>query len=109
MLDMPNGQTVATAVIGHEAGVTMLSVLEPSPLSRYGGRTRGREGRLADFRITIFTKPLTQSGAIRHAVQTHARALLMAQFQSCGRLQCAALRRKPRMAQWLFCHIHDRI
>src|SRR5258708_39806332 len=30
MLDMPNGQTVATAVIGHEAGVGMLSVLGPS-------------------------------------------------------------------------------
>src|SRR5260221_14296576 len=30
MLDMPNGQTVATAVIGHEGAVGMLSVLEPS-------------------------------------------------------------------------------
>jgi CRP-like cAMP-binding protein len=49
MLDMPNGQTVATAVIGHEGAVGMLSVLE---LSRYGGRTRGRD-RLADFRIAI--------------------------------------------------------
>jgi CRP-like cAMP-binding protein len=30
MLDMPNGQTVATAVIGHEGAVGMLSVLGPS-------------------------------------------------------------------------------
>src|SRR5258707_1412066 len=30
MLDMPNGQTVATSVIGHEGAVGMLSALEPS-------------------------------------------------------------------------------
>src|ERR1700721_3898735 len=30
MLDMPNGQTVATAVIGREGAVGMLSLLEPS-------------------------------------------------------------------------------
>src|SRR3981189_1044812 len=30
MLDMPDGQTVATAVIGHEGAVGMLSVLGPS-------------------------------------------------------------------------------
>src|SRR5258705_1672214 len=30
MLDMPNGQTVATSVIGHEGAVGMLSVLGPS-------------------------------------------------------------------------------
>ncbi len=41
MLGMPNGQTVATAVIGREGAVGMLSVL-----------TRGRD-RLADCRITI--------------------------------------------------------
>src|SRR5258708_34505086 len=29
-LDMPNGQTVATPVIGHESALSMLSVLEPS-------------------------------------------------------------------------------
>ena len=30
MLDMPDGQTVATPVIGHEGAVGMLSVLGPS-------------------------------------------------------------------------------
>src|SRR5258708_37002359 len=30
MLDMPNGQTVATSVIGHEGAVGVLSVLGPS-------------------------------------------------------------------------------
>src|ERR1700721_2335798 len=30
MLDMPNGQMVATSVIGREGAVGMLSVLEPS-------------------------------------------------------------------------------
>ena len=51
MLDMPNGQTVATSVIGHEGAVGMLSA-GTLPLSYYGGRTRGRD-RIADFRITI--------------------------------------------------------
>src|SRR5258708_18884869 len=30
MLDMPNGQTVATSVIAHEGALCMLSLLEPS-------------------------------------------------------------------------------
>jgi len=77
MLDMPNGQTVATAVIGREEPSYAISA-GTFQLSRYGGCTRGRiASRISALR---FHAAFSQSGAIRHAVQTHARALLM-QFQ----------------------------
>jgi CRP-like cAMP-binding protein len=104
MLDMPNGQTVATAVIGHEGAVGMLSVLEPSlsPVTPVV-RVAGVASRISALR---FHAAFSQSGAIRHAVQTHARALLM-QFQHVA--ACNALHSvEARMARWLL-HIHDRI
>jgi CRP-like cAMP-binding protein len=104
MLDMPNGQTVATAVIGHEGAVGMLSVLEPSlsPVTAVV-RVAGVASRISALR---FHEAFSQSGAIRHAVQTHARALLM-QFQHVA--ACNALHSvEARMARWLL-HIHDRI
>jgi CRP-like cAMP-binding protein len=104
MLDMPNGQTVATAVIGHEGAVGMLSVLEPSrsPVTAVV-RVTGIASRISALR---FHAAFSQSGAIRHAVQTHARALLM-QFQHVA--ACNALHSvEARMARWLL-HIHDRI
>jgi CRP-like cAMP-binding protein len=104
MLDMPNGQTVATAVIGHEGAVGMLSVLEPSrsPVTAVV-RVTGIASRIPALR---FHAAFSQSGAIRHAVQTHARALLM-QFQHVA--ACNALHPvEARMARWLL-HIHDRI
>jgi CRP-like cAMP-binding protein len=104
MLDMPNGQTVATAVIGREGAVGMLSVLEPSssPVTAVV-RVAGIASRISALR---FHAVFSQSGAIRHAVQTHARALLM-QFQHVS--ACNALHPvEARMARWLL-HIHDRI
>jgi CRP-like cAMP-binding protein len=104
MLDMPNGQTVATAVIGHEGAVGMLSVLEPSasPVTAVV-RVAGIASRISAFR---FHAASSRSGAIRHAVLTHARALLM-QFQHVA--ACNALHPvEARMARWLL-HIHDRI
>jgi CRP-like cAMP-binding protein len=103
MLDMPNGQTVATAVIGHEGAVGMLSVLEPSPSPVTAVvRVTGIASRISASR---FHAAFSQSGAIRHAVQTHARALLM-QFQHVA--ACNALHSvEARMARWLL-HIHDR-
>ena len=104
MLDMPNGQTVATAVIGHEGAVGMLSVLEPSrsPVTAVV-RVTGIASRISAIR---FHAAFSQSGAIRHAVQTHARALL-AQVQHVA--ACNALHSvEARMARWLL-HIHDRI
>jgi CRP-like cAMP-binding protein len=104
IMDMPNGQTVATAVIGHEGAVGMLSVLEPSssPVTAVV-RVAGIASRISALR---FHAAFSQSGAIRHAVQTHARALLM-QFQHVA--ACNALHSvEARMARWLL-HIHDRI
>jgi len=104
MLGMPNGQTVATAIIGREGAVGMLSVLEPSraPVTAVV-RVAGIASRIAALR---FHAAFNQSDAIRHAVQTHARALLM-QFQHVA--ACNALHPvEARMARWLL-HIHDRI
>jgi CRP-like cAMP-binding protein len=104
MLDMPNGQTVATAVMGHEGAVGMLSVLEPSHSAVTAVvRVAGIASRISALQ---FHAAFSQSGAIRHAVQTHARALLM-QFQHVA--ACNALHPvEARMARWLL-HIHDRI
>jgi CRP-like cAMP-binding protein len=104
MLDMPNGETVATGVIGHEGAVGMLSVLEPSraPVTAVV-RVAGIASRISALR---FHAAFGQSDAIRHAVQTHVRALLM-QFQHVA--ACNALHPvEARMARWLL-HIHDRI
>jgi CRP-like cAMP-binding protein len=104
MLDMPNGQTVATAVIGHEGAVGMLSLLEPSrsPVTAVV-RVTGIGLRISALR---FHAAVSQSGAIRHAVQIHASALLM-QLQHVA--ACNALHSvEARMARWLL-HIHDRI
>jgi CRP-like cAMP-binding protein len=104
MLDMPNGQTVATSVIGHEGAVGMLSVLGPSrsPTTAVV-RVAGIASQISASR---FHAAFGQSSAIKHAVQTHTRALLM-QFQYVA--ACNALHPvESRMARWLL-HIHDRI
>jgi CRP-like cAMP-binding protein len=103
MLDMPNGQTVATAVIGHEGAVGMLSVLEPSrsPVTAVV-RVTGSASRISASR---FHTAFSQSGAIKHAVHTHTRAMLM-QFQHVA--ACNALHSvEARMARWLL-HVQDR-
>ena len=105
MLEMPNGQTVATAVIGNEGAVGVLSsALGPS------GSPLTAVVRVAGISLQIsaarFHAALSHSGAIRRAVQTHTSALL-AQFQHVA--ACNALHSvEPRMARWLL-HIHDRI
>jgi CRP-like cAMP-binding protein len=102
MLDMPNGQTVA--MIGHEGAVGMLSVLGPSrsPTTAVV-RVAGIASQISASR---FHAAFGQSSAIKHAVQTHTRALLM-QFQHVA--ACNALHPvETRMARWLL-HIHDRI
>src|ERR1700736_3271704 len=104
MLDMPNGQTVATSVIGHEGAVGMLSVLGPSrsPTTAVV-RVAGIASQISASR---FHAAFGQSSAIKHAVQTHTRALLM-QLQHVA--ACNALHPvEARMARWLL-HIRDRI
>src|ERR1700737_4015326 len=104
MLDMPNGQTVATAVIGNEGALGILSSLRPSrsPMTAVV-RVAGVSLQIS---ATRFHAALSQSGAIRHAVEIHTRALL-AQFQHVA--ACNALHSvEARMARW-WLHIHDRI
>src|ERR1700736_3981105 len=104
MLDTPNGQTVATSVIGHEGAVGMLSVLGPSrsPTTAVV-RVAGIASQISASR---FRAAFGQSSAIKHAVQSHTRALLM-QFQHVA--ACNALHDvEARMARWLL-HIRDRI
>jgi CRP-like cAMP-binding protein len=104
MLDMPNGQTVATAVIGNEGAVGILSSLGPSrsPMTAVV-RVAGVSLQMP---ATRFHAALCRSGAIREAVQIHTRALL-AQFQHVA--ACNALHSvEARLARWLL-HIHDRI
>src|ERR1700726_5116880 len=104
MLDMPNGQTGATSVIGHEGAVGMLSVLGPSSSPTTAVvRVAGIASQICASR---FHAAFGQSSAIIHAVQTHTRAVLM-QFQHVA--ACNALHPvEARMARWLL-HIHDRI
>jgi CRP-like cAMP-binding protein len=104
MLDTPNGQTVATSIIGHEGAVGMLSVLGPSrsPTTAIV-RVAGIASQISASR---FHEAFGRSSAIKHAVQTHTRALLM-QFQHVA--ACNALHDvEARMARWLL-HIRDRI
>jgi CRP-like cAMP-binding protein len=107
MIDMANGQTVATAAVGREGAVGILSVLGPSPSASTAiVRAAGSASRIPASRFHV---AFNRSPAIRHAVQIHMRAMLM-QFQL--GVACNALHPvKARMARWLlhFCdHIdHD--
>jgi CRP-like cAMP-binding protein len=104
MLDMPNGQTVATAVIGNEGAVGILSALRLSHSPTTA--VVGVGGVSLQISATRFHAAFNQSGAIRHAVQIHTMALL-AQFQHVA--ACNALHSvETRLARWLL-HIHDRM
>jgi CRP-like cAMP-binding protein len=104
MIDMANGQTVATAAIGREAAVGVLSVLGPSPSAITAiVRAPGTSSRIPASR---FHAAFNRSPAIRHVVQIHIRAMLM-QFQL--GVACNALHPvKARIARWLL-HFRDRI
>jgi CRP-like cAMP-binding protein len=104
IMEMPNGQTVATAVIGNDGAVGVLSALGPSrsPMTAVV-RVAGTSWQISPRR---FHTALSHSGAIRHAVQIYTRALL-AQFQHVA--ACNALHSvEARLARWLL-HIHDRV
>jgi CRP-like cAMP-binding protein len=104
IMEMPNGQTVATAVIGNEGAVGILSALGPSrsPMTAVV-RVAGVSLQISPAR---FQAALSRSGAIRHAVQIYTRVLL-AQFQHVA--ACNALHSvEARLARWLL-HIQDRV
>jgi CRP-like cAMP-binding protein len=104
IMDMPNGQTVATAIVGNEGAVGVLSTLGPvrSPMTAVV-RVAGRALQISP---TQFQAALGRSSAMKGAVQTHTRAL-MAQFQHVA--ACNALHSvETRLARWLL-HVHDRV
>jgi len=104
IMDMPNGQTVATAIVGNEGAVGVLSTLGPvlSPMTAVV-RVAGLALQISSTR---FQAVLGDSNALNGAVQTHARAL-MAQFQHVA--ACNALHSvEARLARWLL-HVHDRV
>jgi CRP-like cAMP-binding protein len=104
IMDMPNGQTVATALVGNEGAVGILSTLGPSrsPMTAVV-RVAGTTLQISPAR---FQAALSRSGALKGAVQTLSRALL-AQFQHIA--ACNALHSvEARLARWLL-HVHDRV
>ena len=104
MIDMADGQTVATAVIGREGAVGLLSVLGPSPSAITAVvRAAGTAVRIPASR---FHAAFSRSPAIRHAVQNHVKSMLV-QFQlgaACNALHPV----EARMARWLL-QLRDRV
>jgi CRP-like cAMP-binding protein len=104
MLDMPDGQTVATTLMGREGALASLSVLGPS-LSSVTAIARVA-GTASLISAAKFRAAYARSAAIRNVVQVHARALLL-QLQHVA--ACNALHRVDgRMARWLL-QLHDRV
>jgi CRP-like cAMP-binding protein len=104
MIDMANGQTVATATIGREGAVSYLSAVGPSPSAITAiVHVAGTASRIPALR---FRAALNQSPAIRRALQTHISTMLT-QLQlgaACNALHPV----EARMARWLL-HLRDRI
>lgn len=106
MFEMANGETVATAAVGREGAVGILSLLGPSPSAVTATAVVRAAGTGARIPASRFRAAFTRSPAIRHAVQIHLRALLM-QFQvgtACNALHPV----EARLARWLL-HFRDHI
>ena len=102
-MDMPSGQTVATAIVGNKSAVGVLSTLGPirSPMTAVV-RVAGLALQILPTR---FQSALGRSSALNAAVQTLNRAL-MAQFQHVA--ACNALHSvEARLPRWLL-HVRDR-
>jgi CRP-like cAMP-binding protein len=104
MIEMADGQTVATAAVGREGGVGLLSVLGPSHSAITAiVRAAGTASRIPASR---FHAAFNRSPAIRHVLLIHVRAILV-QFQL--GVACNALHPvEARMARWLL-DLCDRI
>jgi CRP-like cAMP-binding protein len=104
MVEMPDGETVATTLMGWEGALASLSVLGPSRSSVTAvARVAGTASRISAARFRL---AYARSAAIRHVVQVHARTLLL-QLQHVA--ACNALHRVDgRMARWLL-QLHDRV
>jgi len=105
MLGLPNGETIATAVIGREGALGALSVLGGNPsLSSVTAVVRVG-GTASQISVERFQAAYMGSSAIRNVVQAHTRSILM-QFQHIG--ACNGLHPvEARLARWLL-HLHDR-
>jgi CRP-like cAMP-binding protein len=104
MIDMANGQTVATATIGREGAVNFLSAIGPSPSAMTAiVHVAGTASRISAVR---FRAAFNRSPAIQHALQAHVSAMLT-QFQfgaACNALHPV----EARLARWLL-HLGDRV
>jgi CRP-like cAMP-binding protein len=104
VMDMPNGQTVATAVVGNEGAAGILSTLGPirSPMTAVV-RVAGTTWQISPAR---FHAALTRSQALPSLVHAHMRSLLV-QFQHIA--ACNALHSvEARLARWLL-QVHDQM
>ena len=103
VMDMPSGQTVATAVVGNEGAVGVLTTLGPTPSAMTAVvRVAGTALQISPAQ---FQAALERSSALKGAAQTHTRAV-MAQFQHVA--ACNALHSvTARLANWLL-QVHDR-
>ena len=104
MMEMANGQTVATALVGREGVIGSLSVLgsSPAPVTAVV-RIPGTASRLSASR---FSAAFNRSAAIRFALQRHIEAVLIQLQFGCA---CNALHPvKARMGRWML-HLCDLI
>jgi CRP-like cAMP-binding protein len=103
MLDMPNGATIATAVIGREGALGALSVLGPSRSSVTAVVRVG--GTASQISVSRFHAAYMGSSAIRDVVQAHT-GWILSQLQhvaACNGLHPV----EARLARWLL-ELHDR-
>jgi CRP-like cAMP-binding protein len=103
MLDMPNGATIATAVIGREGALGALSILGPSRSSVTAVVRVG--GTASQISVSRFHAAYMGSSAIRDVVQAHTGSIFM-QLQhvaACNGLHPV----EDRLARWLL-ELHDR-
>jgi len=104
MVEMANGQTVATALVGREGAIGSLSGLWPTPSAVTAiVRIAGTASRIPASRFHV---AYNRSPAIRFALQSHFRAILI-QLQlgtACNALHPV----QARMGRWML-HLCDHI
>lgn len=103
IMELPNGQTVATAIIGHEGAIGLTSALGGfrSPMTA----VVRIPGSALQIPPAQFLAAQNRSPAIMSMVQVFTRSILT-QFQHVA--ACNALHSvEARLARWLL-HIHDR-
>ena len=104
MVELPDGQTVATTLMGPESAIGALTVLGPStsPVTAIV-RAPGSVSSLSAAKLQL---ACSRSFAIRHVVQVHLRTQLL-QLQDVA--ACNALHPvERRMVRWLL-QLHDRV